>query len=287
MAGPAGAAGHWRPALIAFILLLVLTALKTWNPSFVEELEIKTYDVYQQIQPRPAPEMAVVVVDIDEASLAELGQWPWSRKTVGDILLNIAKAGGCGGRLRRRVSPSPITCRPSLCRADAQSRRDDQGRARADAEHRRVFRHGHQGDPRGARPSRGQRGAGRRRGAEPAARRGAQWHQGVGRTFFAVVQQYRRQSARARESGGRARHVHQQSGIRRHRAPDPPAIVRVGDQIYPTLSIEMLRVATGGTTILVRSTEVGIQDIVLQGPNYVIPDRPAGPAMAALRQVQA
>ncbi len=63
--------------------------------------------------------------------------------------------------------------------------------------------------------------------------------------------------------------------------------MRVGDQIYPTLSIEMLRVATGGTTILVRSTEVGIQDIVLQGPNYVIPDRPAGPAMAALRQVQA
>jgi len=53
-----------------------------------------------------------------------------------------------------------------------------------------------------------------------------------------------------------------------------PAIVSIDGKVYPTLSIEMLRVAFGGSTILVRADEkIGVQDVALQLPNgrFVIP----------------
>jgi adenylate cyclase len=45
----------------------------------VEALRQKAFDVYQMIQPRVAPAEPVVIVDIDDASLKALGQWPWPR----------------------------------------------------------------------------------------------------------------------------------------------------------------------------------------------------------------
>src|SRR5690606_38927535 len=37
------------------------------------------FDTYQRLLPRAAADFPIRIVDIDEASLAEIGQWPWPR----------------------------------------------------------------------------------------------------------------------------------------------------------------------------------------------------------------
>ncbi|QEE46948.1 adenylate/guanylate cyclase domain-containing protein [Rhizobium sp. WL3] len=51
------------------------------------------FDAYQVIKPRAATDPPVAVIDIDEASIGKLGQWPWSRGTVAEI---VTRASGLG-----------------------------------------------------------------------------------------------------------------------------------------------------------------------------------------------
>lgn len=51
------------------------------------------FDAYQLIKPRAATDPPVAVIDIDEASIGKLGQWPWSRSTVAGI---VTQASGLG-----------------------------------------------------------------------------------------------------------------------------------------------------------------------------------------------
>jgi adenylate cyclase len=258
------------PRLVAFILLIALVALKVWNPPLVDELEIRTYDVYQMIQPRPAPELAVMVVDIDEASLLDLGQWPWSRKVVGDMVLNIAKAGAAGigfdanfpepdNLSPRRFADRTPDLTPATKEALEQLPSTDEYFAKVLKATRTVLGQAEANESRkvGAPP-------------EPAALavlNGSK--ESVGRYLLSFPNVVGNLPELEKAAAGRGMIISnpESDGIVRR----VPAIVRVKNQIYPTLAVEMLRVATGGTTILVRQSEVGVQDIVLQGPNYVIP----------------
>ena len=80
--------------LSALLLLLFLLAVRVIDPYVVELIRLKTFDYYQVLKPRDFQKLPVVIVDIDEKSLAELGQWPWARSTLATILQNIAQAGG-------------------------------------------------------------------------------------------------------------------------------------------------------------------------------------------------
>ena len=56
------------------------------------------FDTLQRLAPRPdadavAPGTGVVVVDIDEASLARFGQWPWPRTLTADLVGRLQDAG--------------------------------------------------------------------------------------------------------------------------------------------------------------------------------------------------
>lgn len=53
----------------------------------------KTFDAYQTISPRPAVESPVVLVVIDDASLAKYGRWPWNRGTVAKLVTALNDAG--------------------------------------------------------------------------------------------------------------------------------------------------------------------------------------------------
>jgi adenylate cyclase len=80
--------------LSALLLLFFLLAVRVWDPFLVELVRLKTFDLYQVVKPRTYQKLPVVIVDIDEKSLAELGQWPWPRSTIATMLQNIAQAGG-------------------------------------------------------------------------------------------------------------------------------------------------------------------------------------------------
>ncbi len=82
--------------LVGIALLAGFTALRLWDPAPLEITRLKIFDLYQQLIPRTVKSNAIVVVDIDETSLKELGQWPWSRILVADLVNRIAQAQPAG-----------------------------------------------------------------------------------------------------------------------------------------------------------------------------------------------
>lgn len=75
-------------AVVLAILLLYLAA-----PIPVQVLRNAAFDQYQRWQPRPYADAPVRVVDIDEQSLARLGQWPWPRERLAELVRRLHDAG--------------------------------------------------------------------------------------------------------------------------------------------------------------------------------------------------
>jgi adenylate cyclase len=80
--------------LLCLALLIGFAALRIADPAPVEELRFRIFDSFQRVDPRPKlANSPVTIVDIDEASLAKLGQWPWSRTRIADMVGNLTKLG--------------------------------------------------------------------------------------------------------------------------------------------------------------------------------------------------
>jgi adenylate cyclase len=96
---PAGVIFMSARAKIWFLLLvssLVIAAamVRLVDPFAVQALRLIAFDTYQRISPqRYNPELPVRVVDIDEASLSRIGQWPWPRTVMRDLLDKLGQAG--------------------------------------------------------------------------------------------------------------------------------------------------------------------------------------------------
>ncbi len=77
--------------IIGFAMLIGFILLYNINPAPVEYARLKVFDYYQQIKPReiPPPEKKpVTIIDIDEQSLETVGQWPWPRDKVAKLVQN-------------------------------------------------------------------------------------------------------------------------------------------------------------------------------------------------------
>jgi adenylate cyclase len=74
-------------------LLAAFVLLRAIDPLPLQELRLKTFDAYQIIQPREVTQRPVVIVDIDEKSLAKYGQWPWPRTRVADLVRRLSGSG--------------------------------------------------------------------------------------------------------------------------------------------------------------------------------------------------
>ena len=79
--------------LLCLALLVGLAALRIADPAPVEELRDRTFDAFQLLKPRLKTVTPVTIVDIDEKSLAKLGQWPWPRTTLADLIINLTNLG--------------------------------------------------------------------------------------------------------------------------------------------------------------------------------------------------
>jgi adenylate cyclase len=81
--------------LICLVLLVGFAAARVWDPPPIEELRVRTFDTFQLIEPRVKTMRPVTIVDIDERSLADprLGQWPWPRTRIADIIANLTRLG--------------------------------------------------------------------------------------------------------------------------------------------------------------------------------------------------
>src|ERR1700737_778604 len=79
--------------LVCLALLVGLAALRIADPAPIEELRVRTFDTFQRIDPRVKTAKPVAIVDIDEKSLAKLGQWPWPRTRIADLVTNLTRLG--------------------------------------------------------------------------------------------------------------------------------------------------------------------------------------------------
>lgn len=80
--------------LICLALLIGIAALRIADFAPIEELRVRTFDSFQRIDPRVKTARPVVIVDIDEKSLAsKLGQWPWPRTRMADLVTNLTRLG--------------------------------------------------------------------------------------------------------------------------------------------------------------------------------------------------
>src|ERR1700678_268554 len=81
--------------LVCLALLIGVAALRIADPAPIEELRVRTFDTFQRLDPRVKTLRPVTIVDIDEKSLADprLGQWPWPRTRLADIVNNLTRMG--------------------------------------------------------------------------------------------------------------------------------------------------------------------------------------------------
>jgi adenylate cyclase len=82
-----------RAVAAAAAVLVFLTLLRAYDPWIVKELQERTFDAYQRLQPRPYAELPVRIVDIDEASIARYGQWPWPRTRLAALTRRLGELG--------------------------------------------------------------------------------------------------------------------------------------------------------------------------------------------------
>jgi adenylate cyclase len=81
--------------LMCLALLIGLAALRIADPAPIEELRVRTFDTFQRLDYRVKTARPVTIVDIDEKSLAnpKLGQWPWPRTRIADMVANLTRLG--------------------------------------------------------------------------------------------------------------------------------------------------------------------------------------------------
>src|SRR4029078_2962274 len=81
-------------ALIVGAVIAASLALRIWDPSPVARLRSLVFESYQRLGPRAfAPSLPVRIVDMEEESRRQVGQWPWPR-TVLAALVNKPAANG-------------------------------------------------------------------------------------------------------------------------------------------------------------------------------------------------
>ena len=252
--------------LLALGLLIALAGLRVADPPPLEELRVRTFDLFQVLHPRAALERPVVIVDIDEKSLKTLGQWPWPRTRVADLITQLTRMGALVIAFDI-VFAEPDRMSPSIA-ADTFRNLDDTTREKlralpsndsvlADAlRHSRVVL-GESGLPFAVAPTDAKMppvGIATL-GSDP--RPYLLNYPGLLRNVPVLEQA-------ATGHGLFTIRVERDGIVRR-----VPMVMQAQGTILPSLTLEMLRVVSGTNTLLIKTDEAGIRSVAV--PGFEIP----------------
>ena len=248
---------------VCIVLLFALVPLRLADPRPLEELRVRTFDFFQVLRPRPQELRPVVIVDIDEESLKAIGQWPWPRTTVADLITQITRLGAVAIGFDI-IFPEPDRMSPAIAERsfrgiDAETRAkldtlpsNDEALADAIRHSRVVVGQAGAAAPEPVTPADAALQTGFAvRGPDPS--RDLVTFRGLLRNVPPIEQ-----AAAGRglfsidpESDGIIRRV--------------PIIMKAQGSLVPSLSLEMLRVVTGSSAILVRVDQAGVQAVAVPG----------------------
>lgn len=84
--------------ILPFISVVLGLILLLIDPLPLQTLRNNVFDQYQRWHPRDYTEVPVRIIDIDEESLVHLGQWPWPRTRIAELVekLTAAKVAAIG-----------------------------------------------------------------------------------------------------------------------------------------------------------------------------------------------
>ncbi len=250
-------------ALIGLLLLINLILLRMWDPDPVEVVRNQVFDLYQRLAAHSMADAPIVIVDIDESSLARLGQWPWPRTVVADLVSRLQQAGAAAIGFDivfaepDRTSPSSVANTLRGVDDDLRSRLialpdNDHVLAETVGRGRVTMALAGRGTIAGEDPVRPNKKASiARMGTDP-------------KTILTEIPTATRNLPELEEAAaglGVISLIPEPDGITRR----IPLISNIAGILLPTLSIEMLRVATGQRTIAVKANDAGITEIVIAG----------------------
>jgi adenylate cyclase len=251
---------------LALILLIALAAMRIADPIPIQELRVRVFDLFQVLHPREAAQRPVVIVDIDEKSLKTIGQWPWPRTRVADLITRLTQMGALvvGFDI---VFAEPDRMSPNIA-AEAFRDLDEGTRAKlralpsndtvlADALRQSRVVLGESGlpfavaQPEGTQPPIGLATM----GGDP--RRYLLNFPGLLRNVPVLEQ--------AASGRGLFTIRAERDGIVRR----VPIVMQAQGAVMPSLTLEILRVVSGSNTVLMRSNDAGVQSAAV--PGFVIP----------------
>ncbi len=79
--------------LCGLVPTLVAALLSLYRPAFLRNWEYAAYDTILRATPTRAPGGRIVIVDIDDRSLTTIGQWPWRRDVIGQLISRLRDLG--------------------------------------------------------------------------------------------------------------------------------------------------------------------------------------------------
>src|SRR6266567_4321530 len=248
--------------LVCLALLIGLAAFRIADPAPVEELRVRTFDTFQLVDPRVKTARPVTIIDIDEKSLAKLGQWPWPRTRIADLIAGLTRLGAVviGFDI---VFAEPDRLNPDVA-ADTFRNLDEETRAklRALPSNDQIFADA----IRASRVVLGESGSAQELAAldKTLPVTGlAMLGEEPQRFMFDFPGLLRNVPVLEHAAAGRGLFTirPERDGIVRR----VPMIMLAQGQTMPSLTFEMLRVATGSGTILIKAEKAGIKSLAVKG----------------------
>ena len=77
---------------ICLVVTIIFTCLRILDPFFIETARLKGLDYYQNNQEKVRSEN-IAIIEIDEDSLDEYGQWPWKRDLIAQGIIKAYESG--------------------------------------------------------------------------------------------------------------------------------------------------------------------------------------------------
>jgi len=245
-----------------FLLLVGFIALRIWDPIQLENLRLRNFDFYQVIKPRVPTIKPVVIVDIDEPSLKALGQWPWPRTLIAELVAKLQQAGAAAIAFDvimaepDRMSPAALA--DSLPQIDDTTREKMKSLPSNDDVLAQVME-------KGGRVVLGQSAILTPTPSEPDLPRTGIATIGPDPSRFLLTYAGLLRNLPVLEKAAAGRGAltmrPERDGIVRR----VPMVVKAGNEIVPAMTLDMLRVVTGSGAILIRTDPVGIRAVAVPG----------------------
>ena len=80
--------------IIPALVLVACLGLRLEHPQFLQVFQLKLFDLYNQLHPREYQPVPVATLDLDDETLSRTGlQWPWPRSKLAEMLARLFNAG--------------------------------------------------------------------------------------------------------------------------------------------------------------------------------------------------